>query len=169
MTYYEPPRRRRPKQRSALDSPWLSALLVVVVLGAVGTLLVGPGLFGPSPGATPSGPAATSIALASATPAGPSLVPTFARPTPSPAPTFMTYRVKSGDTLNSIAKHFHTTARSIAWWNRGTYPSLDPESSHYDPGTIRVGWVLVVLPNTVVDDENPPTPSPGPSQAPAAN
>jgi hypothetical protein len=169
MTYYEPPPRRRPKQRSMLDSPWLSGLLVVVVLGLVGTLFVGPALFGSSPRPTPSRPPATSVALATASPAGPSLAPTFARPTPSPAPTFLTYRVKSGDTLNSIAKHFHTTARSIAWWNRGTYPSLDPESSNYDPGTIRVGWILVVLPNTVVDEENPPTPSPGPSQASAAN
>jgi hypothetical protein len=169
MTYYEPPRRRRPKQRSVLDSPWLSAVLVVFVLGLVGTLFVGPALFGSSPGPSASRPAATLTAVATATPAGPSLAPTFARPTPSPAPTFMTYRVKSGDTLNSIAKHFHTTARSIAWWNRGAYPSLDPESSGYDPSTIRVGWILVVLPSTVVDEENPPTPSPGPSAAPAAN
>ena len=59
-----------------------------------------------------------------------------------------------------------TTARSISWWNRGAYPSLDPESSRYDPGTIRVGWMLVVLPSTVVDEENPPTPSPAPARTP---
>jgi len=166
MTYYEPPRRRRPRQRSVLDSPWLSALLVVVVLGLVGTLYVGPRLFGSAPAPTLSSPRATLVALVTATPAGPSLAPTFARPTPSPGPTFLTYRVKSGDTLNSIAKHFHTTARSISWWNRGAYPSLDPESSRYDPGTIRVGWMLVVLPSTVVDEENPPTPSPAPARTP---
>ena len=162
MTYYEPPQRpRHRRQRSALDSPWLSALLVVVVLGLVGTLFVGPKLFGaaaPSPStSTPSGPAAASTA-----PIG-SVAPTFVLPTPSPAPTFLTYRVKSGDTLNSIARKFKTTARSLAWWNRGTYPSLDPESFEYDPSTIRVGWVLAVMPDTVVDEESPPTPSPGPS------
>jgi hypothetical protein len=163
MTYYEPPPRRRRKQRSMLDSPWLSALLVVVVLGLVGTFYLGPRMFGSSPNPTPSGPPATLVAVATASPAVPSVAPTFVRPTPSPGPTFFTYRVKSGDSLNSIAKHFHTTARSIAWWNRGAYPTLDPESSKYDPGTIRVGWRLVILPNTVVDEENPPTPSPGPS------
>ena len=160
MTYYEPPQRARPRTRSTLDSPWLAALLVVVVLGLVGTIFVGPALFGaPTPTGTSS---PTLIAGVSPTPLGPSLAPTFARPTPSPAPTFLTYVVRSGDSLNSIAKKFRTTARSIAWWNRGTYPRLDPESPKYDPNTIRVGWVLVVLPDTVVDDENPPSPSPGP-------
>ena len=160
MTYYEPPRRARPRTRSTLDSPWLAGLLVVVVLGLIGTLFIGPALFGtPAPtnvAVVPSGSAPP------ASPPGPTPRPTFARPTPSPAPTFLTYRVKSGDSLNSIAKQFRTTARSIAWWNRGTYPRLDPESPNYDPNTIRVGWVLAILPNTVVDEENPPTPSPGP-------
>jgi hypothetical protein len=169
VTYYEPPPRRRPKRRSTLDSPWLSALLVVVVLGLVGTLFVGPALFG--------SPASSNVSVLpsavgpgpSPTPFGPTPARTFARPTPSPAPAFVTYRVQSGDSLNRIAKKFHTTARSIAWWNRGTYPTLDPESSKYDPATIRVGWLLLVLPDTVVDEENPPTPSPGPgTPAPAA-
>jgi hypothetical protein len=168
MTYYEPPQRpRHARRRSALDSPWLAGLLVVVVLGLVGTLFIGPALFG-SPGSSAVG-ALPSGLLPSATTAGPSTEPTFQRPTPSPGPTFVTYRVKKGDTLNSIAKKFHTTARSIAWWNRGAYPSLDPESYNYQPSTIRVGWVLVVLPGQVVDEANPPTPSPGPSGTPAAS
>jgi LysM domain-containing protein len=170
MSYYEPPQRARPQRRSNLDSPWLAALLVVVVLGLVGTIFVGPALFGsPAPTNTSVLPS-SSGALASST--GPSVAPTFSRPTPSPAPTFLTYRVRSGDSLNSIAKQFRTTARSIAWWNRGTYPRLDPESPNYDPNTIRVGWVLVVMPDTVVDEENPPTPSPGrptPEPTPAAS
>jgi peptidoglycan/xylan/chitin deacetylase (PgdA/CDA1 family) len=78
----------------------------------------------------------------------------------------MSYIVQSGDTLNSIARKFRTTGRSIAWWNRGTYPSLDPQSPDYDPNTIRVGWVLVLIPDAVVDDSNPPTPSPGPIATP---
>jgi LysM domain len=168
VTYYEPPQRARPRTRSTLDSPWLAGILVVVVLGLVGTIFVGPALFG--------APAQTNTAVLpsasgpSPSPAGPTPRPTFARPTPSPGPTFLTYVVRSGDSLNSIAKKFRTTARSIAWWNRGTYPRLDPESSNYDPNTIRVGWALVVMPGTVVDDENPPSPSPGPPEpTPAAS
>jgi hypothetical protein len=160
MTYYEPPPRRRPQQRRLLDSPWLSALLVVIVLGLVGAYAVGSGLLGsPSPTTSayqPSAPGPTP------TPVGPSVAPTFSRPTPSPGPTFAIYTVKRGDSLNSIAKRFHTTARSISWWNRGAYPSLDPEAPGYDPNTIRVGWKLVILPGIVVDENNPPTPSPGP-------
>lgn len=171
MSYYEPPQRARPRRRSTLDSPWLSALLVVVVLGLVGTIFVGPALFGASPPPTTTSVLPSAL-TPSATAAAASVAPTFLRPTPSPGPTFFTYRVKSGDSLNSIAKKFHTTGRSIAWWNRGAYPSLDPESPKYDPNTIRVGWVLVVMPGTVVDDANPPTPSPGPTDlstaAPAA-
>jgi len=149
-----------------LDSLVLAALLVVVVLGMVGTLFVGPKLFG-EPAATTT--AVLPTGLPSATPAGPSVAPTFARPTPSPGPTFETYKVKRGDTLNSIARKYKTTARSIAWWNRGTYPSLDPEAPGYDPGTIRVGWTLVVLRGITVDDSNPPTPSPAPASTPAAS
>lgn len=166
MSYYEPPPRRR-RQRSALDSPWLSVALVLVVLGLVGAYAWSSGLLsdllaGAAPAPTsvavlPSG--STAPATAASTPI---VLPTLVRPTPSPAPTFLTYRVKSGDSLVSIARKYHTTGRSIAWWNRGKYPSLDPESPDYDPNTIRVGWVLVVLPDTVVDDDNPPTPSPAP-------
>ena len=165
MTYYEPPERRRPRHRSTLDSPWLAALLALVVIGLVGTLFVGPALFG-LPGPTTSSVLPSAVALATA---GPSVAPTFARPTPSPGPTFLTYRVRSGDSLNSIAKKYHTTGRSIAWWNRGAYPSLDPESVDYNPNTIRVGWVFVLLPGIVVDDTNPPTPSPAPIATPSAS
>jgi hypothetical protein len=160
MTYTQerrPPRR----QRSTLDSPLLSALLVVVVVGLLGVLVV-PGLLSPG-GPTPTGPAALPTGAPAS--AGPSVAPTFVRPTPSPGPTFRSYTVKAGDSLNSIARQFRTTARSIAWWNRGTYPSLDPLSAAYDPNTIRVGWVLMVIPDTVVDDNNPPPASPALSPA----
>ena len=149
----EPRRAPRPSDRSILESPWIAAGLAVVVI-ALAAVLVLPGLlegsgFGATPTASsPGGP------FASPTPAQPS----FVRPTPSPQPSFASYVVKSGDTLNSIARQFRTTARSIAWWNRGAYPTLDPESESYDPDRLQVGWVLRVLPDTVVDDNNPPPP-----------
>jgi nucleoid-associated protein YgaU len=80
-------------------------------------------------------------------------------------PTFMTYVVKAGDSLNTIAHRFGTKARSIAFWNRATYPSLDPESSKYAPNSIRIGWTLVLIPNVIFDESNLPgaTASPAPS------
>jgi LysM domain-containing protein len=162
--YYEPPARRpRRRERSILDSPLLAASLAVVLLGLAAIVLI-PVLLNSSGSVAQGSQLPTGGAPPTPTPA-----PTFARPTPSPAPTFLTYTVKAGDTLNSIAKRYRTTGRSIAWWNRGRYPSLDPESATYDPNTIRRGWVLVLLPDTVVDDDNPPTPSPGPRGSPAAS
>ncbi len=72
--------------------------------------------------------------------------PTPGPPTPAPSPTFAVYTVKSGDNLTSIARQFGTTPRSIAYWNRDKYPSLDPESPHYAPNNLQIGWVLKVLP-----------------------
>jgi peptidoglycan/xylan/chitin deacetylase (PgdA/CDA1 family) len=158
MTY--PPSRPRAAGRSLLESPGLAAALAVAVL-ALAALLIVPGLLGPS-GPPPSTAAATGSAGPSLTPTA-IASPTFVRPTPSPAPSFTTYTVRGGDTLNSIAVTFRTTARSIAWWNRGAYPSLDPEAQDYEPDRIEVGWVLVLIPGIVVDENNPPTPSPGPT------
>jgi LysM domain-containing protein len=160
---YEPPHRpRRRRQQSILDSPVLSAVLVLAALGLAAVLFL-PGLLAPgAPGPTSTARTAGGTPIAS----GPPPSPTFARPTPSPAPTFVTYVVQTGDSLNSIAKKFRTTARSIAWWNRGRYPRLDPQSPSYDPNTIRVGWILAVMPDTIVDDNNPPTPSPNPNPSP---
>ncbi len=67
------------------------------------------------------------------TPAGPTPTPSFVRPTPTPQPTFFVYIVKRGDTLGRIAKLYGTDGRSIAYWNRITYPSLDPDSAQYRP------------------------------------
>ena len=54
-------------------------------------------------------------------------------PDADPEPTFALYTVKRGDTLVGIAKRFKTDGRSIAYWNRVTYPSLDPDSTKYQP------------------------------------
>jgi peptidoglycan/xylan/chitin deacetylase (PgdA/CDA1 family) len=144
----------------AVSSPLLSAALAVVLVG-LALLAVSSGLISlPTPA---PGPTATPTASPSPTDSpSASLVPTFGYPTPSPEPTFTAYVVQSGDTLTSIARAFRTTGRSIAWWNRGTYPGLDPESPGYDPDTLKPGWVLVLIPGMTVDDENPPSPSPAP-------
>jgi peptidoglycan/xylan/chitin deacetylase (PgdA/CDA1 family) len=153
------PSPRPARSRSALESPWLAAALTVTVL-ALAAILIAPGLLAPSgPGPSGSGAPASSQPSASASISA----PTFVRPTPSPMPTFTSYVVKAGDTLNSIATQFDTTARSLAWWNRGTYPSLDPESDGYNPDRLDVGWTLAVIPHTIVDDTNPPGPSPSPT------
>ncbi len=88
--------------------------------------------------------------------------PSFTRPTPTPEPSPLAYAVVAGDTLTSIARRFGTTARSIAFWNRATYPSLDPLSPTYEPDRIEVGWTLSIVPGVVVDEQDLPAPSPTP-------
>jgi spore germination protein YaaH len=82
------------------------------------------------------------------------------RPTPTPLPTFLVYTVRPGDTLTSIARQFRTTPRSIAFWNRTTYPSLDPDSPGYAPDSIKAGWDLMLVPDVELDPEDLPEPSP---------
>ena len=48
-------------------------------------------------------------------------------PDSTPQPTALTYVVKSGDSLVNLGHRFKTTGRSIAYWNRKAYPSLDPD------------------------------------------
>ena len=111
----------------------------------------------PTPAPTPS-PSPTPQPTPSPTP-GP--------PTPTPAPTFALYTVARGDSLTSIARRFDTTARSIAYWNREAYPSLDPESPDYDPNRLQAGWVLRILPGQVheapLDEGEPPDETPAPT------
>jgi hypothetical protein len=57
---------------------------------------------------------------------------------------------------------YGTTARSIAYWNRARYPSLDPDSSAYEPNRIEVGWILQLIPTEVVDEDELPDPTPSP-------
>jgi hypothetical protein len=111
------------------------------------------------------GPATPSAAP---TPSGPTPVPSFVRPTPTPMPTFLSYTVVAGDSLTSIARRFRTTGRSIAFWNRATYPSLDPDSTTYSPNLIRLGWKLVLIPGVVADELALPSPSSIPTPTPEA-
>jgi hypothetical protein len=87
---------------------------------------------------------------------------------PTPLPAFVAYEVRAGDTLISIARAHATTALSIAYWNRETYPSLDPDSEGYAPNRIRIGWTLVLIPGVTLDGGDLPEPwaTPPPSSAP---
>ena len=105
-------------------------------------------------------PGASAVATPVASPSGPSSRPSFVRPTPTPLPTFLVYTVRPGDTLTSIARQFGTTARSIAFWNRATYPSLDPDSPQYAPDSIKAGWNLLLIPDVELDPDDLPEPSP---------
>ena len=149
----------------SLASSMFVVILVAVVLGCV-----------PQPaGRRTQPPVAASVAPPTAAPstpapATPSPSPSFSRPTATPQPTFFVYRVRTGDTITSIAKKHDTTVRSIGYWNRSTYPSLDPESSRYRPDDIRVGWRLLLIPGAEVDpdDITPPPTAPPPSEPPAS-
>ena len=123
--------------------------------------------------APPIAATASGVTLrpASASPPGPSPSLTFSRPTATPQPTFLAYRVRSGDTITSIAKKHNTTARSLGYWNRDTHPTLNPDSSRYNPNDIRVGWTLLLIPGVEVDPDEitpPPSARTAPSGSPEA-
>jgi len=118
-----------------------------------------PGVSGGSPG--------TPLPSPVPGPSGPTPVPSFVRPTPTPAPTFLIYVVKTGDSLGTIARRYGTTARSIAFWNRGSYPTLDPEAANYRPDLVRIGWTLLLIPNVTFDEQSLPGPSTTDSSAPS--
>jgi peptidoglycan/xylan/chitin deacetylase (PgdA/CDA1 family) len=119
---------------------------------------------GPTGSSSPAGgsPDATTAGTPAGVPASNTIVlsPSYVPPTPTPAPTPVAYAVVAGDSLGSIATRFRTTPRSIAFWNRATYPSLDPYSATYAPDLIEVGWTLSVLPGIIVDEGDLPSPSP---------
>jgi hypothetical protein len=139
----------------------LVAILVVPVAATACLPSTSPGTPGPSgiTGGSGAGQASAPPPTPVPTPSGPTPRPSFVPPTPTPAPTFFVYRVARGDNLNTIAHRFGTTARSIAFWNRSTYPSLDPESKSYRPDLVQVGWTLMVIPNVVFDEQELPEPS----------
>jgi hypothetical protein len=138
--------------------PLLMRLTAAIGIAAIAAACIPPmGRIDP-----PSEEPAASVAATTpaASPSGPSSRPSCVRPTPTPLPTFLVYTVRPGDTLTSIARQFGTTARSIAFWNRTTYPSLDPDSPDYSPDSIRAGWNLLLVPDIELDPEDLPEPSP---------
>jgi LysM domain len=129
--------------------------LAIAVMVAVGLVVAGclPASVGASRPPVSAPPAAVTP---SPTPSGPTPFPSFVPPTATPMPTFLTYTVVAGDNLTSISHLFQTTGRSIAFWNRTRYPTLDPESSSYAPNRLKVGWTLVLIPGVVFDEETLP-------------
>jgi hypothetical protein len=152
-------RATRSRRRDAIAWPVLLLLAAVIAMGCIQSV-ARPGTLVPAAGA---GSSAATTASLPPQPTGPTPVPSFVRPTPTPAPTFLVYVVKAGDNLDKIAHRFGTTGRSIAYWNRGTYPSLDPEAAGYSPNLVRVGWILVLIPKVVVDEQTLTAPTPNPT------
>jgi hypothetical protein len=124
------------------------------ILAALAASLAAAGCLPPAPDG-PAGPSPSTGSPASVSP-----VPSFVRPSPNPSPTFLVHEVRAGESLTSIARLYGTTGRSIAYWNRDRYPSLDPDSEAYEPDRIEVGWTLRLIPTEVVDEDELPDPTP---------
>lgn len=146
---------------------WLAAAGMMLIVAVGACIPAGVGIPASTPGTESTPPSAD--AATSPSPSGPSARPSFTYPTPTPLPTFLVYTVRSGDTLTSIAREQGTTARSIAFWNRQRYPSLDPDSPRYAPNRIEVGWELLLVPNVELDPEDLPEPSPSGSASPSTS
>jgi hypothetical protein len=143
---------------------WLATagIAIVVLIGACIPTGARVPTRAPTPSETGGSGAVGSASLPAspaASPSGPSARPSFVYPTPTPLPTFFIYQVRRGDTLTSIARDHGTTARSISFWNRQRYPSLDPDSPTYSPNRIEVGWELLLIPDVELDPEDLPEPS----------
>jgi hypothetical protein len=113
-----------------------------------------------------SGPSASARTAPIVTPV---VTPRLTLPVPTPEPTFLIYQVRPYDALEAIAKRFRTTVDSIGYWNRERYATLDPDSSHYAPGSIQVGWLLQIHPGQTTDgDDVTPIGGPPASASPAS-
>lgn len=129
------PTARTHRRRHPLRGSLATGMSAIVLVGSLSGCL--PASVRPTPTPDPTPTPTPSPA--------PTPTPTPGPPTPTPGPSFEVYTVKRGDTLISIARAFRTDGRSIAYWNRDAYPTLDPESAGYDPDTVRVGWALRIL------------------------
>ena len=127
-------------------------LIAVVAILAIGVLAVFViwGLVNGTPGASPTPPASVPPgASASASPltsgaasAGPTATALpSATPAPSPQVTFRNYRIKPGDTLNKIARHFKVAVADILAAN----PQIT-DANHIEPGQTIVIPVPVTSP-----------------------
>jgi peptidoglycan/xylan/chitin deacetylase (PgdA/CDA1 family) len=81
--------------------------------------------------------------------------------TPAATPAVTVYSVIGGDTLASIARRFGTSVEQLQAWNGARYPSLVS-----DPGTLIVGWQLIVAGEPGVTPLPTPTPTSRPTSPP---
>jgi peptidoglycan/xylan/chitin deacetylase (PgdA/CDA1 family) len=139
-----------------MDRPHRGGRLAVVsaLLVALAACTAAPSGGSPEPSGTPSSPPSGSP-IARPTNREPSSAPPVAQ-TPVPTAAATTYTVVPGDTLFAIATRFGTSVAQLQAWNAAAHPSLGD-----DPGTVRVGWVLVVASQPGV------TPLPAPTAPPA--
>lgn len=136
-------------------SPSLRAIAAATALVLAGCL---PTTVRPSPSTvSPATPGLTASATGAPSP---TRTPS---PTASPGPTFLVHTVRPGDTLLGLGRRYGTSGRSIAYWNRDRYPTLDPDAPGYDPNRIEVGWTLRILPG---EEYEPPDETPWPSVTP---
>ena len=47
-----------------------------------------------------------------------------------------------------------TLVRDFWKQRRSEYPSLDPDSAAYAPDRIKIGWVLLLVPDTEIDEDD---------------
>jgi len=148
---------------------------VLLALGLAAPLVAGcvPGPLARSSATVPDAslavaPTRTEAPTPAPTPTGPTPTPSFIRPTLTPEPSFFVYVVIRGDTLSSIGRRFETSTQSLAFWNRATYPSLDPDSATFAPDRIKIGWRLRLHPGVEVDPEDLLEPSPSLGRGPSA-
>jgi peptidoglycan/xylan/chitin deacetylase (PgdA/CDA1 family) len=115
-----------PSPRHSLVGFLLALTLVLVACGAQ-----------PSPSLTQP----TQTDSPSPTASGTATVAPETSPVETPAETqdVTVYTVLAGDTLASIARRFATSVGQLQAWNQARYPSLAS-----NPGTLLVGWELVV-------------------------
>jgi LysM domain len=144
-----------PSLRS-MPGPATRSLTRLIAGSAAAILLAGCGLGDLPTRSVESSESPASLPVASVAPSptpsgtpGPTLAPT-----PSPQPTAFVYVVKSGDSLVNLGHRFKTTGRSIAYWNRKAYPSLDPDKSTYNPNHLEIGWQLTIYPGVIDNDGN---------------
>ena len=131
--------------------PAAPAIALAIALACVGACVPQPvGRATGSP-ATSSGPPPTPTPTP--VPTGPTPSPSFVRPTPTPLPTFLSYVVKSGDTLTSIARAHDTTARSIAFWNRTSIRRSTRIRPSTHPTASRSAGSCMLVPGTEIDED----------------
>ena len=151
-----------------MPGPTARQLARLVAGSAVVILVAGCGLGDLPARSSGSSEAPSSVPSASPAPsASPSSSPgPTAAPTASPLPSAFVYVVKAGDSLVSLGHRFGTTGRSIAYWNRKTYPGLDPDKSTYNPNLLEIGWRLTIYPGMIDNDGNGlPDASPSPTSS----